>query len=209
MRLKGGLDRWKPGRRNAADPPLRDGGLRDIEGGGNRRHAPTNSPKGENRVHALTLSRVMVERKPLRMTRTHRVCSNGLAGGIQAMPAKHSKLRPLTSSELALLDWLQEALGKAGVSWGEAALLCGKSANLGNQWSTRRSCPVQRDVETIAQRLGIRMAWLLTGDEPSEETQARTIRELEVLRTLRDMPDDQQRAALAAIRAIKDTLTKK
>lgn len=209
MRLKRGLHRWEPGIRNAARPPLRDGGLRDIQSCGDSGHASTHCPEGDNGVHAATLSRLMAERKPLRVTRTHGVCSNGVASGIQAMPAKQPKLRPLTPSELALLDRLQDALGRADVGWGEAALMCGKSANLGNQWSTRRSCPVQRDVETIAQRLGIRMAWLLTGDEPGEETQARTIRELEVLRTLRDMPEDQQRAALAAIRAIKDALTKK
>ncbi len=125
------------------------------------------------------------------------------------MLKKQAKLRPLKQSEFNLLDRLESALTAAGMKWGEAAKICGKSANLGNQWSSRRSCPVQRDVDTLAQRLGVRMSWLLSGDEPTEQTQARTARELEMLQTLRDMPEDQQRAAIAATKAIRDSITKK
>lgn len=194
---------------NAPAAPLRDRCLRNAERlryGGDRASCRA---EGLGDIHGCTLSGLMMERKPLRMTPAITPRTNPAAGGIQEMHAKVAKLRPLTKSEHALLDRLGAALASAGMSWGAAAKICGKSENLGNQWSSRRSCPVQRDVETIASHLGVRMSWLLSGDEPTEQTQARTARELELLQTLREMPEDQQRAAIGAVKAIRDSFTKK
>jgi hypothetical protein len=119
------------------------------------------------------------------------------------------KVRVLTAPERMLLDRLGIVLNQKGLAWADAAKAVGKSANLGNQWSTRRSCPVQRDVYTLARWLDVEMGWLLSGDEPSEQTTARTKTELEMLLTIRDMPEDQQRAAIASVRAMRDILTKR
>lgn len=53
------------------------------------------------------------------------------------------------------------------------------------------------------------MGWLLTGEEPAEQRQAQTETELATLQLLREMSLQEQQAALAALRGIRGSLTKK
>lgn len=108
-----------------------------------------------------------------------------------------------------MLDRLGAVLKESGVSWANAALIAGKSANLGAQWSGRRAFPKEEALYRIAQKLGIAMGWLLTGDEPTAETLAMTETERDALKVLRDLSPEAQRAAVAQMKALRDALTKK
>lgn len=120
-----------------------------------------------------------------------------------------SKNRELTSREREVLDRLAVVLKSADVSWAEAAQLAGKSRNLGAQWSSRRSFPREEALFRISQHLGVAMGWLLTGNEPSADTTAMTETERAMLKALRDLAPDAQRAAVAQITALASILTKK
>lgn len=119
------------------------------------------------------------------------------------------KTRQLTDKERLILDRIEGVIIRKEVSWAALSRLVGKSDNLGSQWSSRRACPVQRDIQTIASWLGIDMAWLLTGNEPAEVRQAQTETELALLAAIRALPVEQQEAVLAGAQAMRDRLTKK
>lgn len=120
-----------------------------------------------------------------------------------------SKNRELTDRERQALDRLGAALNQQGMSWQQASTHVGKSANLGNQWSSRRAFPQERDLYTLAQHLGVTMGWLLTGEEPTAETTAITATEREMLAALRQLPPDMQRVVLAQVEAAAHQITKK
>jgi transcriptional regulator with XRE-family HTH domain len=120
-----------------------------------------------------------------------------------------SKNREITAREREVLDRLAVVLQKAGTSWAAAAKIAGRSEALGAQWSGRRSFPREEALYRIAQHLGVAMGWLLTGDEPSAETLAMTETERAMLKALRELAPDAQRAAVAQITALATNLTKK
>jgi transcriptional regulator with XRE-family HTH domain len=120
-----------------------------------------------------------------------------------------SKNREITAREREVLDRLALVLQNSGVSWTQAAQLAGKSGSLGAQWSGRRSFPKEEALYRIAQHLGVAMGWLLTGNEPSAETMAMTETERAMLKALRELAPDAQRAAVAQITALATNLTKK
>jgi transcriptional regulator with XRE-family HTH domain len=120
-----------------------------------------------------------------------------------------SKNRDLTNRERQVMDRLESVLKTRGVSWAESAQLAGKSKNLGAQWSGRRSFPREEALYQIAQALGVAMGWLLTGDEPSAETLAMTETERALLKAVRELSPDMQRAALAQVNALVTSIAKK
>lgn len=119
------------------------------------------------------------------------------------------KTRILTAKERLILDRIETVINKQGLAWSALSKMVGKSENLGSQWSSRRACPVQRDIVTIASALGIDMAWLLTGNEPAELRLAQTETELALLNAIRALPVEQQEAVLAGAQAMRDRLNKK
>jgi transcriptional regulator with XRE-family HTH domain len=119
-----------------------------------------------------------------------------------------AKTRPLTRREHEILDRLGSLLQERGLSWAAASRLAGKSDNLGNQWSSRRSFPREAQLHRLSEELGIAMGWLLTGDEPSAETMAVTEAEKQALAALRRLSPEGQRIALAQMAALAAGLTK-
>lgn len=120
-----------------------------------------------------------------------------------------AKTRELTPRELAVMVRIESAMKARDLTWASLARAVGKSANLGSQWSSRRSFPREADLYQAAKILGVGMGWLLTGEEPSAEVLAQTATEKEMLAVLRTMAPDQQRAVLAQARALRDNLSKK
>lgn len=143
--------------------------------------------------------------KPLSVTAvtSRRQCAPANGGSLM------SKNREITAREREVLDRLALVLQNSGVSWTQAAQLAGKSGSLGAQWSGRRSFPKEEALYRIAQHLGVAMGWLLTGDEPSAETLAMTETERAMLKALRELAPDAQRAAVAQVAALASNLTKK
>jgi transcriptional regulator with XRE-family HTH domain len=117
------------------------------------------------------------------------------------------KLRELTAREHKILDRLGGVLQEQNVSWSDAARRAGKSGNLGNQWSSRRSFPKEEALHRLCGELGITMGWLLTGAEPNADVMAMTQAEKEALAAFRALSPQGQQIAIAQIEALRAALT--
>jgi transcriptional regulator with XRE-family HTH domain len=122
---------------------------------------------------------------------------------------REGRERTLTPRELAIMDRIEARIKSAGISWATLALDVGKTKSSGSQWSGRRSFPREESLYRIAQRLGVEMGYLLTGDQPGEQTRAQTVNEKALLELTRELSPAEQQALLAVARSLKGSLTKK
>jgi transcriptional regulator with XRE-family HTH domain len=113
-----------------------------------------------------------------------------------------SKTRELSTRETEILQRISALLDSKRLSWAELARRVGKSAASGSQWSGYRVFPTEATLHKIAGALGVGFGWLLTGVESSQ-----TVAEVEALLLIRSMSAEEQRAALAALRGIKEFMT--
>lgn len=123
------------------------------------------------------------------------------------MPA--AKQRPVSPKESQVLDRIRARLAELGMTWAQLAVAVGRSKNLGHQWSAGNSFPPHRLQPAIAEALKMPRAWLLTGNEPEEETKAQTVLQAEVLKLMLSMTPEQQKALMAAARGIATHMDKK
>lgn len=107
------------------------------------------------------------------------------------------------------MDRIERLMAAQGTTWAGLARAVKKSSNAGSQWSGRRSFPREQTLYDIASQLGVAMGYLLSGDEPDEQRKAQTENELTALELLRAMTPAEQQAALAAMRGIQGSITKK
>jgi transcriptional regulator with XRE-family HTH domain len=192
--------------RNAARFPLRHGGLRNAEAVCDGADRPARAVERCPDVHDKTLGGLMSECKG-KLSATPGGC-----GGTDSAVRRGttmSKQRDLTQRELAVMDRIQSVMLGAGLNWSALAVSVAKTVSSGSQWSGRRSFPREQTLYLIAQRLGVEMGWLLTGDEPTEQRQAQTENEKSMLGVMREMSPAEQSALLAAARGIRGSLTKK
>lgn len=94
------------------------------------------------------------------------------------------------------------------MSMSDLAVAVGRSEPLGRQWNTYRAFPPQRILQGIAERLDVRMNWLLSGEnEPADR--ALTVVERETLATMRELPLDLQKLLLATAKGWRAEPTRK
>jgi transcriptional regulator with XRE-family HTH domain len=110
-----------------------------------------------------------------------------------------NKTRPLSTREVEILQRISTLLNGKCLSWAELARRVGKSAASGSQWSGHRVFPTEASLHKIANALDVGAGWLLTGIES-----AQSVAEVEALLLVRLMSAEEQRAALAALRGIKE-----
>ena len=120
-----------------------------------------------------------------------------------------TKQRPVSEKERAVLDRIRVRLDELEMTWAQLAIAVGRSSNLGHQWSGGRSFPPHRLHGPITEALRMPRSWLLTGDEPDEETKAQTVQQGEVLKLMLSMTPEQQEALVAAARGIAAHMEKK
>ena len=122
---------------------------------------------------------------------------------------KMGKPRKLNDREKLVLDRVELLLKSRSLSWSELARAVGKTTSSASQWSGRLSFPREQTLYSIAQQLGVGMGWLLAGDETDENLAPRTVTERDLMRVVKEMSPDEQRALLGAARGLKGTITKK
>lgn len=191
---------------DAALAPHADGSDTDPERPRHCRHCAARAVEKFRGVHAETLGGLTCHGK-CKLTQTPNTdrTTQGHRSGTTSMP----KQRPLTAREIVIMDRIGDMLRNRGATWADLARAVGKSPSSASQWSGRRSFPREAVLHSIAQWLGVAMGWLLTGEEPQEKRQAQTVNELAALELLREMSPPEQAAAVAALRGIKGSLTKK
>lgn len=96
-----------------------------------------------------------------------------------------------------------------GFTQAELASMVGVTENAITQYESGRASPRPYRIEALAQMLGVTATFLLTGNEPDQLVRAQTSPELEALEIIRDIPLEQQPAALAALRGIAQAYRKK
>ncbi len=104
---------------------------------------------------------------------------------------------------------IRAARDKMGYSQDELAHLLSVTKGAVGQWEIGAGTPKPQKFEQIAEVLGVGARWLLTGKEPDDAVRAVTKAEADALAVLRDLPVQQQTAALAILRAFRDGITKK
>jgi transcriptional regulator with XRE-family HTH domain len=101
-------------------------------------------------------------------------------------------------------SWQDKArafMRRHGITQDSIAYRLGKSKGTVSNWFSSRHLPSLKDLDELAKILGFTLAELLSEDD----SLARNQHELDMLRALRDVPEDQRDHAVALISAVLST----